>query len=71
MRADRLLLLVLLLQAHGRLPAPVLARRLEVSVRTVLRDVEALSGAGARVCRDGDGAVASSWSRVTASAPHT
>lgn len=46
MRADRLISLLLLLQAHGQLPAPELARRLEVSVRTVFRDMEALGTAG-------------------------
>jgi predicted DNA-binding transcriptional regulator YafY len=45
-RAPRLVSLVLLLQTHGRLTAAELAERLEVSVRTVYRDLEALSSAG-------------------------
>jgi predicted DNA-binding transcriptional regulator YafY len=48
-RSDRLLATLLLLQTHGRLPAPEIARRLEVSTRTVQRDVEALSSAGVPV----------------------
>jgi predicted DNA-binding transcriptional regulator YafY len=46
MRAGRLVALVSLLQSQGRLTGAELAARLEVSRRTVLRDIEALSGAG-------------------------
>lgn len=49
MRAARLVQLLLLLQVHGRLTAAQLAERLEVSVRTIYRDLEALSGAGVPV----------------------
>jgi predicted DNA-binding transcriptional regulator YafY len=46
MRAGRLVDMLLILQRRGKQTAAQLAAELEVSVRTILRDVEALSSAG-------------------------
>ena len=48
-KSDRLLSILLLLQTRPRVPADELARRLEVSTRTIYRDIESLSAAGVPV----------------------
>jgi predicted DNA-binding transcriptional regulator YafY len=47
-----LLSILLLLHVHGRMTARELSERLEVSERTILRDMEALSGSGVPVVAD-------------------
>ena len=49
MRADRLISLLMLLQTNGRMTADELAERLEVSTRTIYRDLDALSVSGVPV----------------------
>ena len=65
MRASRLLSILLTLQTRGRVSAEVLAREFEVSVRTIYRDVDELSAAGAPVYaergRNGGFALLDGW----------
>lgn len=53
MRADRLLSIILLLQTRGKMTAKKLAEELEVSRRTILRDINALSFSGVPVYSEG------------------
>jgi predicted DNA-binding transcriptional regulator YafY len=62
MRADRLLSILLLLQTHGRMTGRQLAKRLEVSQRTIHRDMEALGAAGIPVV--GERGVGGGWELI-------
>jgi len=52
MKADRLISILMLLQIHKKLTANELAQRLEVSVRTIYRDIDSLSSLGIPVFSD-------------------
>ena len=65
MRASRLLTIMMILQTRGRTSAEALAEELEVSVRTIYRDIDQLSASGvpvyAETGRNGGFALLDGW----------
>lgn len=52
MRADRLISIIMLLQTHEKMTAGELSQQLEVSMRTIYRDILALNAAGVPIYTD-------------------